>query len=559
MSHDILIRNGTIVDGTGNPRFHADIAINNGRISEIGKISDSAHEIIDADGLIVAPGFIDNHTHYDAQICWDPLLTPSSWHGVTTVIAGNCGLGIAPVHPDRRNIAIEDMVSIEGMPVAALNVGIDWDWESYPEYLQSMQRRKLGLNIGFLAGLTAFRHYVLGEESVERPSTASEITLIKQLLREAIQAGALGFSTSRLANDIGYKGKPVASRLASDDELEAYANVLRELGKGVIQLSMLSRVGEMTDEEYGLIDRLLTASGRPVTWLAILSRADLPLAGPSILARCDDQHQRGAWPAVAVRPMIAAIQIKGNQLVMGELAAMQQVYNKDVNTQISIYQDPAFRAALRSDMAKPGLIPWNWEHIEVSSVKNISLKTLEGCSIINIARERGNADPVDVFLDIAVADQLETVFNIALFNTDDALCAELFNDPRTLIGLSDGGAHAETLCDAGYTTYLLGYWVREKQAISLEKAVRKLTADQADFYGLYDRGKIKAGLVADLVIFDPTRVGSPLKPEMINDFPAGCRRLVTRPTGIEHVIVNGQCVLHGFNWTGALPGSVVRN
>lgn len=558
MSHDILIRGGTVVDGTGRPGFLADVAISGGRISEIGKLSGTAREVIDADGLIVAPGFIDNHTHYDAQVCWDPLLTPSSWHGVTTAIVGNCGLGIAPVRPDGRNIAIEDMVSIEGMPAAALNAGIDWDWESYPEYIKSMQRRQLGVNIGFLAGLTAFRHYVLGEESVERASTPAETTQIKNLLREAINAGALGFSTSRLPNDIGYKGKPVASRLAPDAELEAYAGVLRELGKGVIQLSMLSRVGEMTDEEYALVDRLLASSGRPVTWLAILSRADLPLAGPAILERCNDQHRRGAWPAVAVRPMIAAIQIKGNQMVMGELAAMQQIYNKDLNTQMAVYQDPIFRAALRADMAKPGLIPWEWTRIEVGGVDSPALKSLEGRSVADIARERG-ADPVDVFLDIAVADQLETTFNIALFNTDDALCAELFNDPRTLISLSDGGAHAETLSDAGYTTYLLGYWVREKKAISMEKAIRKLTADQADFYGIRDLGRIQTGLAADLVIFDPARVGSPLKPEMVYDFPAGCRRLITRPTGVEHVIVNGQCILHGLTPTGARPGITVHS
>jgi len=352
MSHDILIRGGTVVDGTGRPSFQADIAINDGRISEIGKLSGTAREVIDADGLIVAPGFIDNHTHYDAQVCWDPLLTPSSWHGVTTAIVGNCGLGIAPVRSSRRDIAIEDLVSIEGMPLAALEAGIDWDWESYPEYLQSMQRRQLGINMGFLAGLTPFRHYVLGEESVERASTPAEITQIKTMLREAINAGAMGFSTSRLPHDIGYKGKPVASRLAPNAELEAYASVLSELGKGVIQLSMLTQVGVMTDDEYALIELLLASSGRPVTWLALISRADQPQAGPAILRRCADQARRGARPGVGVRPMIAAMNIKGNNLNMGELAAMQKVFNKDPAAQMAVYKDPAFRAELRADIGK---------------------------------------------------------------------------------------------------------------------------------------------------------------------------------------------------------------
>lgn len=558
MSHDVLIRGATVVDGTGSSRFQADIAIDGGRISEIGKISGGAKKTIDADGLIAAPGFIDNHTHYDAQICWDPLLTPSAWHGVTTAIVGNCGLGIAPVKLAGRDIAIEDLVTIEGMPMPALTAGIDWDWESYPEYLASMQRRKPGINLGFLAGLTPFRHYVLGEEAIERASTPQETEKIRSLLREAMQAGALGFSTSRLPVDIGYRGKPVASRLAPDSELEAYAGVLRELDKGVIQLSLLSEVGKMLDSEYELVDKLLAASGRPVTWLALLSRADQPGAGPAILQRCADQARRGARPAVAVRPMIVVMSLKGNPLVMGELAAMQKAFNKDTAGQIAVYKDPAFRAELKTDMAKPGLIVWDWEQITVNSVQKSSMKPLEGRSIADLGRERG-MEPADVFLDIAIEDQLEATYNMPLFNTNEKLCAELFNAPDTLISLSDGGAHADMLSDAGYTTYMLGHWVREKQAISLESAVRKLSADQADFYGLRDRGRLQKGLAADLVIFDEHRVGSPLRPEIVSDFPGGCKRMITRPSGIEYVFVNGQIVMDGASQTDARPGVMVRN
>ena len=558
MSHDILIRGGTVVDGTGSPGFQADIAINRGRISEIGKVSGSAKKVIDADGLTVTPGFIDNHTHYDAQICWDPLLTPSAWHGVTTAIVGNCGLGIAPVKLSGRDIAVEDLVTIEGMPLAALNAGIDWDWESYPEYLASMQRRQPGINLGFLAGLTPFRHYVLGEAATERASTPEETARIKTLLREAITAGALGFSTSRLPVDIGYKGRPVASRLAPDSELEAYASVLRELGKGVIQLSLLSEVGKMADSEYALVDKLLAASGRPLTWLALLSRADQPTAGPAILQRCAEQARRGARPAVAVRPMIVVISLKGNPLVMGELTAMQKAFNKDPAAQMAVYKDPAFRAELKADMAKPGLIVWDWEQITVNSAQKASPQSLEGCSIADLARKR-HMDPVDAFLDIALEDNLEATYNMPLFNTNETLCAELFNDPNTLISLSDGGAHADMLSDAGYTTYMLGHWVREKQVISLENAVRKLSADQADFYGIRDRGRVKTGLAADLAIFDADRVGSPLRPEIVNDFPAGCKRMITRPSGMECVMVNGQIVMDGATPTDARAGVMVRN
>jgi len=558
MTYDLLIRGGTVVDGTGCPGFVADVAITNGSITEIGKLSGTAHEVIDADGLIVAPGFIDNHTHYDGQICWDPLLTPSCWHGVTTAIMGNCGLGVAPMRPEGRGIAVENLVCVEGMSKETLTAGVDWDWDTFPEYIQSMKRRQPGINVGFLSGLSAFRHYVLGEEAMERASTPAETEKIKELLRESIKVGSLGFSFSRLPNDIGFKGKPVASRLAPNSELEAYAGVLRELGKGVIQFAMLTRVGEMSEEEYALVDMLLEASGRPLTWLALLTRADKPSASMAILDRCNEQHRRGAWPAVTVRPLIASLQIKSDRRIMAELPSMQKVFAKDIDTQIAVCQTPEFRASLRVEMAKPGLVVWNWSNIEVGSVENPALKALEGRSVADIARERG-ADPVDVFLDIAVEDRLETNFNMPLFNTDDKLCAELFTDPRTLIGLSDGGAHALTLCDAGYTTYMLGKWVREKKAISLEQAVRKLTSAQADFLGIRDRGRLQVGLAADVVVFDATRVGSSLKPEIVQDFPAGGQRMITRPTGIEHVIVNGQCTVRGLIPTGARAGTIVHN
>ncbi|MCG2635234.1 MAG: amidohydrolase family protein [Gammaproteobacteria bacterium] len=558
MSHDLVIKNGIVVDGSGEAGFRADVAISDGLITEVGKISGSARETVDADGLVVSPGFIDNHTHYDAQICWDPMLTPSSWHGVTTAILGNCGLGMAPVTAAGRAIATEDLVSIEGMPVDALKAGIDWNWESFPEYMRACEARNPAINLGFLAPLTPFRHYVVGEESIERASTPEEIATICGLLRESMEAGALGFSTSKLPLDIGYKAQPVASRLAPPEELAAYAGVLKSMDKGVIQLSLLSEVGKMTDEEYSLIDTLLDAGGRKVTWLALLSREDRPEAGMAILDKCNDQYRRGSVPAVAVRPMIIALQLKGNPLVMGELATMQQAFNLDLPEQIKVYSDPAFRAALRADMAKPGLIPWNWSRIEVGRVSNPALKSLEGRSIADIAAERG-ADPVDAFLDVAVEDRLEVSYNMPLFNTNDALCSELFNDPRTIVSLSDGGAHADMLCDAGFSTYMLGYWAREQQVISMENAVKRLTADQADFYGLKDRGRVQAGKAADIVLFDPLTVGSPLKPEMVHDFPGGCSRLITRPTGVARVIVNGKSILVDSEETGLMPGRMVRN
>lgn len=558
MPYDLLIRGGTVLDGTGTPGVQADVAVNAGRIVAVGRVSGVARETLDADGAVVCPGFIDNHTHYDAQVCWDPWLTPSCWHGVTTAVLGNCGLGIAPVTASARPVAIEDLVSIEGMPVQALQAGIAWDWESFPEYVASVRRRQPAINVGFYAPLTPMRHFVLGEESIERASRPDEIERIKALLREALDAGALGFSTSRLPLDIGYKGKPVASRLADDDELAAYAGVLRERNRGVIQLSLLSEVGVITDAEHALVERLLQASGRPLTWLALLSRADRPEAGPAVLERCHDQYLRGSRPSVAVRPMILAFQLKGNPLLMGALATMQRAFNRDVPAQIEVYRDTDFRAALREEMALPGLVPWNWDAITVGSVHNPALARHLGRTVAEVARERGQ-HPVEALLDLAIEDRLELSYNLPLFNTDDALCAQLFRDPRTLVSLSDGGAHADMLCDAGFSTYLLGHFVRERGLIGLEHAVQLLTGAQADFFGIPDRGRIAPGMAADLVVFDPQRVGSPLRPEPVDDFPGGCRRLVTRPTGIAHVVVNGQRILDGTDPTGARPGQVVRN
>lgn len=559
MAFDLLIRGGTVVDGTGVPGLVADLAVQDGRIVGIGAVSGRAREIIDADGLTVAPGFIDNHTHYDAQLCWDPWLTPSSWHGVTTAVLGNCGLGVAPVRDSGRQVAVQDLVSIEGMAVEALTAGVDWDWETYPQYLNAMRARRPAINVGFLAGLTPLRHYVMGEDAIERGATPAEIERIGALLDEALDAGALGFSTSRLPIDIGYKGKAVASRLANDDELAAYARRLGRRERGIIQVALLSQLGVITDAEHALIDRLQAASGnRPLTWLALLSRADMPDAGPAILERCDAQCQRGARPAVAVRPLIASLSIRGNPLLMGELPVMQRVFNQDPETQMRIYAEPEFRAALRADMAKPGLITWDFTRMRLGEVSNPALGAHIGRTVAQIAAERG-AHSVDTFLDLALEDRLEARFNMPFVNTDDALCAQLFKDPRTIVSLSDGGAHADMLCDAGFATYLLGYWVRERQAIGLEAAVRKLTADQADFYGLHDRGRIRTGLAADLVLFDAATVGSPLTPEAVSDFPAGCRRYITRPTGIEKVVVGGEVVVANGQPTGARPGTVVTH
>src|SRR5499426_2096239 len=310
MAHDLLIKNGMLVDGTGAPARRADLAITGGKIAEIGPVTDGATTVIDASDLVVAPGFIDPHTHYDAQICWDGAVTPSSWHGVTSVIMGNCGVGIAPCRPQTREIAMRDLVNVEAIPFDVLNMGITWDWESFPEFLAAAARRRPSLNLGFLAPLTPFRHYVMGEASMERAATPDETVQIKALLGEAIDAGAFGFSTTILNQHVGFQGRPLACRNASRDELRAYANALQERGKGAIEIALTRKIAVMDDEEYELLDFLLRESGRHVTFLALFDRDDIPEAVRDTLRKAAPLIARGARPQTSPLPLTRDINMR---------------------------------------------------------------------------------------------------------------------------------------------------------------------------------------------------------------------------------------------------------
>src|SRR5438132_3069303 len=300
---DLLIKNGLVIDGTGAPARRADVAIAGGRIAEIGSISGSARKSIDASDLVVAPGFIDPHTHYDAQICWDGATTPSSWHGVTSVVMGNCGVGIAPCRPQAREIAMRDLVNVEAIPFEVLNAGITWDWETFPQYMESAARRKPALNLAFLAPLTPFRHYVMGEASMERGASAGETAKIKVLLGEALDAGAFGFSTTLLNQHLGYQGRPLACRNASREELKAYCNALRERGKGAIEIAMTKQVGVMDEPELELLDFMLAESARPITFIAMFVRADISEAVRTSLRKSAPLIARGARPQTSPLPL----------------------------------------------------------------------------------------------------------------------------------------------------------------------------------------------------------------------------------------------------------------
>jgi N-acyl-D-amino-acid deacylase len=557
MSYDLLIKNGTVVDGTGAQPRRADVAIAAGKIAEIGQVTEGAKKVIDASDLIVTPGFVDPHTHYDAQICWDPYVTSSSWHGVTTVIMGNCGVGIAPCKPASREIAAWDLVNVEAIPFEVLGKGVTWDWETFPEYMAAAQRRGSGINLGFIAALTPFRHYVMGEESMERAADANETARIKALIKEAVAAGAMGFSTTAIPQHIGFKGRPIACRNASRDEFKAYANALKELGKGSMELALTKSVGEISDEEYDFLDFLLAESGRPITWLAVLNRDDLPESALATLRKAEPLIRRGGIPQVTCRPLIIQINLRA-PFIFANLACWNPVFNQPPEAQKRVYRDTKFRQEFREALRHPAVFNGKWERLEIKEVANPAFRSLLGKTVADVARERG-CDGVDAFLDLALEDDLGMEFTMELFNATEERIPELITDSRVMVGLSDGGAHVDMLCDAGYCTYLLGRWVREKQVMTLEQAVKRITSEPADFFGLKTRGRLLPGMAADVVVFDYDTVGSNKRGEMRDDLPGSGRRLVMPARGIEHVVVNGRELYHEGQRADVLPGQVLRS
>jgi len=557
VEYDVLIKNGTLIDGTGSPAVPGNLAISGGRIAGVGDVDGLAKRVIDADGAVVAPGFIDPHTHYDAQICWDGAVTPSSWHGVTSVVMGNCGVGIAPCRPDAREIAMHDLVNVEAIPYGVLEEGITWDWETFPEYMTAAQDRAPALNLAFLAPLTPFRHYVMGGASLERSATPEETERISALLGEAMDAGAFGFSSTILNQHLGFEGRPLACRNASRDEMKAYAGVLKSRGKGAIEIALTRQIGVLEDEQCELLDFLLDHSGRPVTFIALFDRDDIPEAVRDTLRRAAPMIRKGARPQTSPLPLTREINMR-SPFSFAAFPSWKRVFqDTSKDAQLAVYRDQVFRDQFREELKNP-LAFGNWERITLHEVRSPELKPLEGLSVAEIARAQGQ-DGVDAFLDTAVADDLACEYTMASFNTRVDRMAELLNDPSILIGLGDGGAHVDMLCDSGYPTYLLGTWVRERKVLSLEEAVRRLTSDPAKFFGISDRGWLRAGLAADVAVFDPDTVGSSNRGERRHDLPGGGKRMVMPSRGVAYTLVNGEVVYDHGEIVADNAGRVLRS
>jgi N-acyl-D-aspartate/D-glutamate deacylase len=545
MPHDLAIRGGTIVDGTGAPRATGDVAIDADRLTQVGGRAGAARRELDARGLVVAPGFIDPHTHYDAQICWDAALTPSCWHGVTSVVMGNCGFTLAPCRPAERTYLMRMLERVEGMSLAALEAGITWEWETFSEYLEAIARRRPVLNVGGLVGHSALRCFVLGPAATERAATDGEIEAMRRLLGEALGAGALGFSTSQSPTHWGGDGKAVPSRLAEDGEVITLAAVLGEVGRGVFEIT----AKELTDVEVSLA--VARRSRRPVTYLGPTT--------PALHAAMAQARAEGLRlvPQASCRPALMDFRLDAG-VVFDQLPSWRRVMDTPRDALAAVFGDPAFRTAFHDDVAgRRGGFPifkGNWEAVKVTLTGDPALGHLAGRSIAELAAARG-VDPVDAFFDLALSDDLATEFSYCL--SGDLERAPAILGDEYLIGLSDAGAHLTLLADAAYPTYLLGCWVRERGLLALERAVQKLTQEPAALFGIGDRGVLAPGRFADVVLFDPERVAD-RAPELVHDLPGGAPRLLARADGIAAVLVNGAVTLEHGELTGTRPGRVLR-
>ncbi|HEX2436966.1 MAG TPA: amidohydrolase family protein [Methylomirabilota bacterium] len=553
---DLLIKNARIVDGTGGPSFMGDLGVQGGVIRAVGRGNGAtAGRVIDADGLALAPGFVDPHTHYDAQIAWDPMVTCSPWHGVTTVIMGNCGVGVAPVRESTREILMQDLVNVEAIPYDVMKAGIDWQWESYGEYLDAIDRRGLGINVAGLVAFTPLRHYVMGEASFERAASEDEIATMRRLLREALEAGAFGFTTTTSRNHVGYQGRPLACRNASREELIGVVRGLQDARRGAIEIILGSGgMDTVNDRDIELLRELTTASGRPVTWLALFAHPGQPDFHDQTFAKLGDLVKQ-AIPQVTPRPIMSQGDLR-NPTMFGSFASWQKAFNRPAAEQIALYRDLEFREAFRQELDSRQRSHM-WGQMRVLEVGRPELAEHVGRTLEEIAARQGKR-PVDAYFDLGIADDLNTRFQSSTFNFDPAGIERLITDDRCLIGLSDGGAHVDFICDVGYATALLDIWVRRNKVLSLEKAVHKLTQVPARIFGIPDRGVLAEGQVADLVLFDPDTVTAKT-PRYAYDLPRNGRRLVSESEGIKATFVAGTQLYDDGRHTGAMPGRILRS
>jgi N-acyl-D-amino-acid deacylase len=561
MAYDVLIKGGRIYDGSGLPSYFGDVAVQDGRIVETGRISGSAKRVIDSDGLAVSPGFIDFHTHLDAQLLWDPLATSSCFHGVTTVIPGNCALALAPCKEQDHETILKSFERVEAISLHALKAGVTWGWTTFPQYLDKL-RGNLGVNVAALMGHCALRQFVMGDASIERAATPAEIHQMKEVLKAGVRAGAMGFSTNQNPVHMYADGTPIQSRFATNEEIVELASALGEINQGAVQISRGSLgVSVPISESLKLFEEISSRSGRPVIWQSIAHRWDKPNEWRVLLDAAKETIDRGvqSYPLCNARLFNNRLTMKNAQ-VFDDLPTWKTILFLPLEARIAAIKDPETRKKMRYEAVeekKSSRFSRRWDLVYLINAVKPENKHLQKKSVAEIAKIRGQ-DVIDAFLDLSLEEGLDTEFQTSSSNGDEQAVAEIIRSPYVLVGQSDAGAHLIYDAGFGYATRLLGYWVREKKIMSLEDGVRKLTFMVASIFGLHDRGLLRRGMAADLVVFDPATIRE-CEPEMVQDLPGNEKRFIQRAMGIETTLVNGQVLIDKGDHTGALPGSVLSS
>jgi N-acyl-D-amino-acid deacylase len=553
VAHEIAVRGGTLVDGSGAPPRRADVGIAGGRIAEIARRVTGASEI-DASGRLVVPGFIDIHTHYDPQVLWDPALTPSSWHGVTSVVAGNCGYSLAPTRPEGRASLLRTLDKVEDMRLATLEAGVVWDFETYPEYLDAVRRRGTAIHFGGYVGHTAVRLYALGDEAYERPASEREIAQMKQLVAASLRGGALGFSSDRAGFHLGDGGRPVPSMAATQQETEALMGVVGELGHGVVHVA--------PGEDYAWVYALQRRIGRPLHWSAILTYPPEVKRTSYQQKLADHEALRRAGAKVFAQVTCRPIE---QELLMREptafyvMPAFSELVALPHEERAGLYADRGWRARVQANLDATGLLDSRWNAMRV--LESPAHPELVGKSIASIAAARGSS-PFDAICELAVDDGLRTRLCVTFANDDVDGVTRLLRAEGCILGLSDAGAHVAQICDAILPTDFLAHWVRDRELMPLAQGIRKLSGEIAEVMEL-DRGVLRVGAPADLVVLDYERL-SPGPIRRVRDMPAQGERLVAdAPVGVDHVLVAGVAIRSDgapiVERLDPLPGTILTN
>lgn len=560
---DLIIQGGDVIDGTGTERRAASIGVKDGRIAAIGDLdATEAETVVDATGKIVAPGFVDIHTHYDAQVFWDPSVSPSSFHGVTTIVGGNCGFSVAPLTPDAGDYLMRMLARVEGMPLDALKEGVPWNWTSFSDYLDKLEG-KIALNAGFLVGHSALRRVVMGDDAVGNEASDEQVLEMVKLLHESLDGGGLGFSSSAAPTHNDGDGKPVPSRAASRKELVALAAAVRD--HAGTTLEFLPTVGNFEDEHKDLMAAMSLAANRPLNWNVLGVSSFNQEMTASQLSASDYARERGANVIALTLPQTMTLRLNlVSGFIFDALPGWPEVIGLPIEERKKAFADPETRAELdrRANSEEAGVFKFfaDWGNMRLDETFADETKKYKGRLVGEVAEELGKT-PFDTMLDIALADDLRTSFMPPSAGDDDEswrLRAEAWRDDRTVIGATDAGAHLDMIDTFAGPTALLKGGVREKQLLGLEEAVHQLTDIPARLYGISERGRLEPGWHADIVVFDESKVGpGPIHTK--TDLPAGAARLYADADGIEHVFVNGVEVIRGREFTGAAPGTILRS